>query len=396
MLSSFYPTCWQAHLSEAQYLTLQLLILLLQSERTVKLERLATLFPQPIKFESRRRQLQRFLKLPQLSVKLLWFPLIKYWLRQQRGSQKLKGNQRGNFRKIQHKGYLLLVIDRTQWSERNLMVVSLICGKRALPVYWQLLAKKGNSNLRQQKALLSPVIRLLRPYRVILIGDREYHSAKLAEWLKAKGLDFALRQKRSTCIAENGGDYEALKHLGFQPGMRQFFVGIHSTQSHQLGPFNLAVRWRRKYRGKGGAEPWYILTSLNSLELTLFCYRARWGIEAMFKDCKTGGYNLEQTQVNETRFLALVLLVAIAYTLSTFQGKTLKNPPVRQYICRLKELQRTQERHSNFWIGLYGQLWVGALEIWSDLAQALMASRPQKFPFYQQGLSAASLIQSRV
>ena len=33
----------------------------------------------------------------------------------------------------------------------------------------------------------------------------------------------------------------------------------------------------------------------------------------MFKDCKTGGYNLEQSKVNETRFLALVLLIAIAY-----------------------------------------------------------------------------------
>ena len=55
MLPSFYQACLQAHLTEAQYLSLQLLILLLQTERNVKLERLAALFPQPIKFESRRR-----------------------------------------------------------------------------------------------------------------------------------------------------------------------------------------------------------------------------------------------------------------------------------------------------------------------------------------------------
>jgi hypothetical protein len=40
----------------------------------------------------------------------------------------------------------------------------------------------------------------------------------------------------------------------------------------------------------------------------------------MFKDCKTGGCNLENTWVNRTRFLALVLLVAIAYSLATFCG----------------------------------------------------------------------------
>lgn len=71
MLPSFYQACLQASLTQAQYLTLQILILLLQSHRTVQLERLAALFPKPITFESRRRNLQRFLKLPQLSVNLL-------------------------------------------------------------------------------------------------------------------------------------------------------------------------------------------------------------------------------------------------------------------------------------------------------------------------------------
>lgn len=61
MLPSFYQACLQAHLTPAQYLTLELLILLLQTQRNVKLERLATLFPQPIQFESCRRSLQRAL-----------------------------------------------------------------------------------------------------------------------------------------------------------------------------------------------------------------------------------------------------------------------------------------------------------------------------------------------
>jgi hypothetical protein len=33
------------------------------------------------------------------------------------------------------------------------------------------------------------------------------------------------------------------------------------------------------------------------------------------------GYNLEATKVNETRFLALVLLMAISYSLATLQGQ---------------------------------------------------------------------------
>ncbi|MBD2024794.1 hypothetical protein [Leptolyngbya sp. FACHB-711] len=40
-----------------------MLVALLQQERCVSIERLATLFAQPIQFESRRRNLQRFLQL---------------------------------------------------------------------------------------------------------------------------------------------------------------------------------------------------------------------------------------------------------------------------------------------------------------------------------------------
>jgi hypothetical protein len=46
----------------------------------VRLERLARVFPYPITTESRRRKLQRFLDLPQLTITYLWFPLISYWL----------------------------------------------------------------------------------------------------------------------------------------------------------------------------------------------------------------------------------------------------------------------------------------------------------------------------
>ena len=135
MLPSFYQACLQAHLTPAQYLTLELLILLLQTQRNVKLERLATLFPQPIQFESRRRSLQRFLILPRLSVKLLWFPLVKYLVREQFRPKKLNRQRRRYLRKLKHQGYLLLVIDRTQWQERNLMMVSLLLPQITVPFF---------------------------------------------------------------------------------------------------------------------------------------------------------------------------------------------------------------------------------------------------------------------
>lgn len=76
MFSAVYQATLRAHLKESQYLTLQILLLLLQTHRQVKLSALASVFPQLIQCRSRKRNLQRVLVLPQLSIKLLWFPLI--------------------------------------------------------------------------------------------------------------------------------------------------------------------------------------------------------------------------------------------------------------------------------------------------------------------------------
>ncbi|MCA2654554.1 MULTISPECIES: hypothetical protein [unclassified Microcystis] len=76
------------------------------------------------------------------------------------------------------------------------------------------------------------------------------------------------------------------------------------------------------------------MTNLKSLELTLNLYRVRFGIEAMFKDCQTGGYNLEKTKVSKPHFLALVLLIAIAYSLNTTRGQRFKQSGTSDYGSR--------------------------------------------------------------
>jgi len=71
----------------------------------------------------------------------------------------------------------------------------------------------------------------------------------------------------------------------------------------------------------------------------------------MFKDCKNGGYNLEDSKASVERLTNLVLLMAIAYTCAGLQGQVIKSKGQQRYIGRLKELKRLQRRHSNFWIG---------------------------------------------
>ena len=107
----------------------------------------------------------------------------------------------------------------------------------------------------------------------------------------------------------------------------------------------MAIRWKVSYGGKQAKAHWYLLTNIDSLEKTLKLSESRFGIKAMFKDCKTGGYNIEKTKVSEPRFLALVLLIAIAYSLNTIKGQQLNTLSHPIYICRPKESNRSPERH---------------------------------------------------
>ena len=143
------PELYSKHLKKQfnypQYLILLILINLLQNLKTVRLEELARRLPVPIQLRSRVKKIQRFLSLEQFNIKQLWFPILITWIKQE-----------GNLPEV-----IYLVIDRSQWRTINLLMVSIVYEQRAIPVYFTLLDKKGNSNLTQQQQVLSPVLELL-------------------------------------------------------------------------------------------------------------------------------------------------------------------------------------------------------------------------------------------
>jgi hypothetical protein len=377
ILPEFYTSCLCKYLNESQLLTLEILVWLLQVHKQVRIERLAACLPIPILYESRRRHLQRFLVLPKLSVPLVWFPLIKCILK----TQVLPGSR------------LVVALDRTQWEANNLLMVSVIWKKRAFPVYWQFLGKAGSSNLQEQIAVIRPVLKLLSCYEIVVIGDREFRSVELAYWLKKKKVYFALRQKQDTYIHQRGRSEKLLSELGLAPGLKRFYTGVTYTKKKGFGQFSVAAYWQRNYRGKASDEGWYILTNLPSLEETLKVYSSRSGIEAMFKDCKSGGYNLEGSKASPERLTRLVLIIAVAYTCAALRGQKVKRLGQQKYVSRLKEWQRLEQRHSNFWVGLYGQMWLISWEFCRVLVEQLMEVCRNKLPFYQRGIQAMYLIQ---
>jgi hypothetical protein len=137
----------------------------------------------------------------------------------------------------------------------------------------------------------------------------------------------------------------------------------------------------------------YLLTNLPDLDTTIKIYHQRFGIEAMFRDCKTGGYNLESSQANPDRLVRLIFLIALAMTSAWLQGQRIKLQRQQAYICRSQEKGKTEKRHSNFWIGLYGFNWIVAWNECQAWVEELVGSIRNKQSFYQRGLRAMKLIQ---
>jgi len=114
----------------------------------------------------------------------------------------------------------------------------------------------------------------------------------------------------------------------------------------------------------------------------------------MFRDFKSGGYNMESTNVSGERLISLILLMTVAYSLATFKGQKIKRKGVQKYIGRIKEYGRVQRRHSSFYVGLYGQSWVNFMESCWELVTELMRLSRNKLECYLQGQRAMELILS--
>ena len=154
-LPSLYQTHLQNYFSGVSYLMVSIVIMLLQKNRWIRLESLAENFPSPILQKSRIKKLQRFLSLPVWDVKIIWFPLFKAWLENE----------------FKPGDILYLVIDRTQWANVNILMISLVYNRRAIPIYFTLLGKLGNTNTLEQKWFLAIVLELLQDYPKVVLGD---------------------------------------------------------------------------------------------------------------------------------------------------------------------------------------------------------------------------------
>jgi hypothetical protein len=245
--------------------------------------------------DSRKKRVQRFLKNPDVAVDEYYSPLAKRILK-----RLVAGGARVH-----------LTLDRTEWSDFNILYVCVGWRGRALPLLWDMLAP-GASSFAEQKALLEVVASWLPPRaRVLLLGDREFGTGVLAQWALQQGWGVCLRLRVHEYVRRAGAPYfEMLPML--LPGERRFWSQVEFTQKHVVSGLNLAMYW-----APTAAEPWYLITTEPACKLACASYAKRFRIEEMFKDFKNNGrgFGLELTGLRHAdRLERLLLALALVYT----------------------------------------------------------------------------------
>jgi Transposase DDE domain len=213
-------------------------------------------------------------------------------------------------------GPVRLAIDWTIEGQQHLLVVSLIMGRRAVPISWRaydaavLKGRMKRYELAVMRRAVTRVIRKVGRRRVRVTADRGFADVALCTLLTDWKVAFVIRVKKSTkiCIA---GVWRPLDTLRFAGNTRRRQLG------HLLywasNPQTLWVTMSRKRDAHGKWGLWYLVANRPSTaEQAVAEYAHRPGCEAGFRDAKWW-WGFAQARIKAiTAWSRLFALVAIA------------------------------------------------------------------------------------
>ena len=267
-------------------------LLALLKVRSVSLAELATGFGGPAKVESRYRRLQRFFRsfeIGQDSLARLLARLVPVG-----------------------EGPWRLAMDRTHWrfgkTDINFLVLGIAYRGIAVPIFWSVLDKAGNSDAAERVALMERSLQAFGAARVAaLLADREFVGEDWFRWLQKSGIPFHQRLKRDTLVPNHWNRTMRLDGLfgSLKPGESRSLPGRRPV----WGCFVHLSALRLE-----DSELLFV-ASFGAPQAEALDARAdRWQVETLFGCLKTRGFNFEDTHLRDASRLSKMMgLLALAF-----------------------------------------------------------------------------------
>ena len=307
-------------MNQARIKFLSKLIIALISSNTISYEYLARKIETKIKLSSVYRSIQRFFALFEIddfTVARLIASLVP----------------------IGQCGWIL-TFDRTNWKfgkiNINFLVLAVAYNGVAIPLFWHLLDKRGNSNWKERIDISNRFIECFgKDVIECFTADREFIGHHWLSYLKKEEIPICIRTKDNIHITDTNGVLKPGKFLFSHLGVGEYSI---LTQRQTMGLVFDIVGCKLP------TGEYLILLCSFDPEMALVFYRARWEIETLFSCFKTRGFNFESTHVTDFERLSRIFTV-LAFTLCWIHnvGELLncqKQIPVKKHGRKAKSIFR--------------------------------------------------------
>ena len=265
-----------------------------------------------------QRRCQRWLANSRIDVEALYGPLVLWAIQQ-----------------WQNPGHTLhLALDTTMlWNRFCVVVVSVVAHGRAIPLLWQTLEHPSASvSAAVSIALLEKADQLLIGFESItLLADRAFPCDELITWFDGRPRwGYVMRLRGDTEIHGTAAPLGCqVRKLQLRRGQCRGFRGVRlwadGSQSVNLviaHPTGLPVE-----------EPWYLISNRAADLDLVWSYEKRFCCEQLFRDQKSGVFQLASSGLRDPqRIDRLLLVVAIAVLASSLQGYALSLAGLRRQV----------------------------------------------------------------
>ena len=202
-------------------------------------------------------------------------------------------------------------MDRTNWQwgkfDINILTLAIAFKGIAIPIYWELLDKKGNSDTQERISLIQKFInRFGKDCIAGLLADREFIGDDWFRWLLIEKIPFYIRIKKNFITTDSRGRTVHAEALfrGTTINEERILYGKRKILGHALYIAGLKLL---------DGDLLIVATSEMPGD-AIKKYSLRWEIETLFSCLKSRGFYFEDTHITDrSRIKKLFVLLAIAF-----------------------------------------------------------------------------------
>lgn len=291
--------------------------------------------PQTIKAASRETAAKRFLENNHTAYKFHFLPFLMLFVRKILEKSFKKGEPVA----------ISLVIDGSVMNSGHIaLMVSMVVGKRAIPICW--VVKKGKKGhfdsqmhlavIEQAGSIFKQIFAQLLPdvcnnSKITLLGDGEFDGVDLQRLCRQElNWDYVFRTSSDCVLHENDDMFQPkTMHLDNNE-LFSFIEGVDFSKTRFQDVAFLYWHDTKKYK-----DPLFLVSNMDDPFKIMAAYQQRFAIETMFKDLKTRGFNLHKNRLTKIKAINnLIMVAALAFCLLMKFGEQNIDNPLKEMIKR--------------------------------------------------------------